>query len=260
MLIELILRHSISHLDDLLDELYGACVFSKNRFWKWISLDSFTNAPSTFTRLMNHVLRSLIGKCMVVYFDNILVYSSYIDDHILHLRNVLSLLRQKCIFCAYEVVFSYMVDFEGVKVDAEKIKVIQSWLTLKTIDVRSFHELDSFYRFFVKDFSTLASPLNEIVKNNESQQRAFQALKERLTNVLILALPNFIRKLKKAQINFSTYDKEIYALHLKEFYRKDELFKEIYNLCTNGANGHFIYMMVFSLKIKSYVCPKSSIR
>ncbi|RDX84884.1 Retrovirus-related Pol polyprotein from transposon 17.6, partial [Mucuna pruriens] len=131
-----------------------------------------TNSPNTFLRLMNHVLRSLIGKYVVVYFNDILVYSNCVDDHILNVKSVLILLRQECLAC-------YVVGYEGVK-------AIQNWLTPKTIgEIRSFHGLASFYRRFVKDFSTLG------FKWEESQERVFQALKERLTNAPILTLPNF---------------------------------------------------------------------
>ncbi|RDY03031.1 Retrovirus-related Pol polyprotein from transposon gypsy, partial [Mucuna pruriens] len=140
-----------------------------------------TNAPSTFMRLMNQVLRSLIGKCMVVYFDNILFYSSCIDDHILYVQSVLLLLRQeclyvsleKCTFCTSKVdILSYVVGFEEAKVDAEKVKVIQSWPIPKIVgDIGSFHRLASFYRLFVEYFNTLASPLNEIVKKDTGKLR-----------------------------------------------------------------------------------------
>ena len=85
-----------------------------------------------------------------------------------------------------------------VQVDDEKIKAIRDWPIPKNVsDVRSFHGLASFYRRFVKDFSTIASPLNDIVKKNvefkweSEQEKAFNALKEKLTNAPILALPNF---------------------------------------------------------------------
>ncbi|RDY12093.1 putative mitochondrial protein, partial [Mucuna pruriens] len=98
--------------------------------------------------------------------------------------------------------------------------ITYSWSTSKFIsDVRSFHELASFYKSFVKDFSTLVAPLNEIIKKSvrfkweETQERAFQALKDRHP------IACFIEKLKGAHLNYSTYDKELYALvmALQEF-------------------------------------------
>nr|KYP72420.1 Retrovirus-related Pol polyprotein from transposon gypsy [Cajanus cajan] len=166
-----------------------------------------TNAPSTFMRLMNHVLRDCIGKFVVVYFDNILIFSKSLDEHLGHLRKVLIILRdnhlyanlEKCTFCKENVnILGFIVGKGGVQVDPEKIKAIQDWSTPKSVgDVRIFHGLASFYRRFVKDFSTLTSPLNELVKKDapfiwgEAQEKAFNDLKEKLTNALILTLPNF---------------------------------------------------------------------
>nr|KYP34584.1 Retrovirus-related Pol polyprotein from transposon opus [Cajanus cajan] len=95
-----------------------------------------TNAPSTFKRLVNHVLRECIGKFVVVYFDEILIYSRSQDEHLGHLREVLLILRnnhlfanvQKCTFCVDYVVFlGFIVTKEGVRVNSEKIKAIQEW-------------------------------------------------------------------------------------------------------------------------------------
>jgi len=276
-------RHPITRLDDLLDELYGACVFSKIDLksgyhqiriregdeWKiafktkyglyeWLVMPfGLTNAPSTFMRLMNHVLRKFLGKFVVVYFDDILIYSKSYDDHVVHLRCVLEALRmeklyanmEKYVFCMDHVIFlGFVVSSQGVQVDSEKVKAIQDWPTPKNIsEVRSFHGLASFYKRFVKDFSTLAAPLNEIVKKNvgfkwgEKQEKAFATLKHELTNAPILALPNFAKsfeiecdasnvdigavlmqeghpiayfseKLNGAALNYPTYDKELYAL------------------------------------------------
>ena len=93
-----------------------------------------------------------------------------------------------------------------MQVDQEKVKAIQKWPTPKNVtEVRSFHSLVSFYRRFVKDFSTLVASLNEIVKKNvgfkwgEKQEHAFTALKEKLTHSPILALPNFTKSFEIAQ-------------------------------------------------------------
>ncbi|WVZ13820.1 hypothetical protein V8G54_011386 [Vigna mungo] len=275
-------RHPIPRLDDMLDELHGAQIFSKIDLksgyhqirikgdeWKtafktkfglyeWLVMPfGLTNAPSTFMRLMNNVLRDCIGKFVVVYFDDILVYSQDLHNHGKQLRIVLTILRtnklfanlDKCTFCVDSVIFlGFVVNKKGVHVDPEKIKAIQDWPPPKNVgEVRSFHGLASFYRRFVPNFSSLASPLNELVKKDvtfiwgDKQQKAFELLKEKLTQAPILVLPNFSKtfelecddsghgigavllqgghpiayfseKLHGASCNYPTYDKELYAL------------------------------------------------
>uniref|UniRef100_A0A2N9HW93 RNA-directed DNA polymerase n=1 Tax=Fagus sylvatica TaxID=28930 RepID=A0A2N9HW93_FAGSY len=276
-------RHPIPRLDDMLDELHGSCIFTKIDLksgyhqirmkegdeWKtafktkyglyeWLVMPfGLTNAPSTFMRLMNHALRAFLGRFVVVYFDDILVYSKSLDEHIDHLHCVLTVLRKeklyanlkKCSFCLDKVVFlGFVVGAKGITVDEEKVKAIKEWPTPKSItEVRSFHGLASFYRRFVKDFSTLAAPLTEIVKKSvgfkwgSEQDRAFIEIKERLCGAPLLALPDFSKtfeiecdasgigigavlmqekrpiayfseKLNGAALNYPTYDKELYAL------------------------------------------------
>jgi len=137
-----------------------------------------TNAASTFMRLMNHDLRECIGKFMVVYFDDILIYNKSLHEHKDYLRSVLTILtvnslfanKEKCTFCVDSVIFlGFVVNKNGVHVDLTKIKAIQEWPTPKNVgEVRSCHGLARFYRRFVPNFSTLASPLNELVKKDIS--------------------------------------------------------------------------------------------
>ena len=135
-----------------------------------------TNAPSTFMRLMHHVLRPFIGKFVVVYFDDILIYSLSLCDHRMHIRQVLETLRKehlyanlaKCMFAIDHIEFlGFVVSKQGVHVDQYKVVAIQNWPTPTNVnDVRSFHGLASFYRRFVPNFSTIAAPLNDIVKKD----------------------------------------------------------------------------------------------
>ncbi|KAI4313065.1 hypothetical protein MLD38_037841 [Melastoma candidum] len=276
-------RYPIPRLDDMLDELHGSTVFSKidlksgyhqirmkegdewktafktkNGLYEWLVMPfGLTNAPSTFMRLMNHVLRAYIGKFVVVYFDNILIFSKNEHDHVNHLRSVLEALRheklyanlKKCEFFLESVVFlGFVVSSRGVEVDEEKVRAIREWPTPTTIsEVRSFHGLAGFYRRFVRDFSTIASPLTDIIKKDvgfqwgTEQEKAFKTLKEKLSSAPLLMLPDFSKpfeiecdasgigigsvlmqekrpiayfseKLNGAALNYSTYDKELYTL------------------------------------------------
>jgi len=146
------------------------------------------------------------------------------------------------------VFLGFVVNKNRVHVDPEKIKAIQEWPTPQNVgDVKSFHGLASFYRRFVPNFSSQASPLNELVKKDtpfcwtEKHEQAFKRLKAQLTNAPILALPNYAKpyelecdasgvgigamllqgghpiayfseKLHGATLNYPTYDKELYAL------------------------------------------------
>ncbi|XP_041011316.1 uncharacterized protein LOC121255094 [Juglans microcarpa x Juglans regia] len=167
-----------------------------------------TNALSTFMRLMNHVLRAFIGKFVVVYFDDILIYNKNLEEHVMHLKSVLKILRKerllanlkKCTFCTDKLVFlGFVVSKRGIEVE-EKVKAIHEWPTPTTISqVRSFHGLVSFYRRFVRDFSSFAAPLTEVIKKNvpfkwgKEQEEAFSLIKEKLTNTCLLVLPNFAK-------------------------------------------------------------------
>jgi hypothetical protein len=154
---------------------------------------------------MNHALRAFIGRFVVFYFDDILVYSKDLNEHINHLQCALDVLRKeslyanlkKCAFCMEKVVFlGYVINAKGIEVDEEKVKAIKEWPTPKSItEVRSFHGLASFYRRFVKNFSTLVAPVTEIVKKSvgfkwcSEQDRAFRYLS--LCGTPLLALPDF---------------------------------------------------------------------
>ncbi|KAL1224964.1 putative mitochondrial protein [Cardamine amara subsp. amara] len=152
---------------------------------------------------MNHVLRAFKGIFVVVYFDDILVYSKNLDDHVEHLKSVLEVLRKeklfanlkKCTFCTDNLLFlGFVVSAQGIQVDEEKVRAICEWPSPSIVsEVGSFHGFAGFYRRFVKDFSTIAAPLTEMIKKSvgfkweEAQERAFQILKEKLTNAPLLS-------------------------------------------------------------------------
>ena len=166
-----------------------------------------TNAPSTFIRLMNEILRAFIGRFVVVYFDDILIYSRSLEEHLDHLCAVFTSLCDarlfgnlgKCTFCTDRVSFlGYVVTPQGIEVDKAKIEAIDSWPQPITVtQVRSFNGLVGFYRRFVRDFGSIAAPLNELTKKGVpyswgiAQEEAFTILKDKLTHAPLLQLPDF---------------------------------------------------------------------
>ena len=136
-----------------------------------------SNTSSTCMRLMNRVFQPFIGKFGVVYVDDILIYSRSEDEHLQHLRLVFAMLREnslyvnlkKCNFMTSSLIFlGFIVSAEGIKVDDTKVKVIRDWPSPKSIgDVRSFHGLASFYRYFIKNFSSIVTHFTDLIKQKQ---------------------------------------------------------------------------------------------
>ncbi|CAL9075517.1 unnamed protein product [Musa textilis] len=230
-------RFPIPRLDDLLDQLCGAFIFSKIDLksgyhqirmrpedeWKttfkireslseWLVMPfGLSNAPSIFMRFMNHILKPYIGTFVVVYFDDILVYNKTEEEHINHLKEIFLILRQqklytnlkKCDFFTTIVVFlGYIVSKDGIMMDQNKVEVILNWSTPASLhDVRSFHGLTSFYRRFIKGFSSIVAPITECLKGDKFKwtseaNDAFELLKRKVTEAPILVLPNFDKVLR----------------------------------------------------------------
>ncbi|GJT80165.1 reverse transcriptase domain-containing protein [Tanacetum coccineum] len=222
----------IPRFDDLIDQLHGATIFSKidlrngyhhirvrpgdewktvfktrNGLYEWMVMPfGLSNAPSTFMRLMNQIFWSYIGKFVVLYFDDILVFSTLVEQHLNYLRRVFEVLRaqklytnaEKCHFLSNEVMFlGYIVSKEGIQMDPAKIDAILNWSTPKNInDIRSFHGLASFYRRFIHNFSTIIAPITECIKGSKfkwSQEadEAFGLLKNKVTTAPVLTLADF---------------------------------------------------------------------
>lgn len=224
-------RYPLTRIDDLFDQLQGAQYFSKidlrsgyhqlrvkeddvpktafrTRYGHYEFLVmpfGLTNAPSVFMDLMNRVFSDYLDKFLIVFIDDILVFSKSEEEHERHLRIVLSTLRdkklyakfKKCEFWLRQVTFlGHVVSAEGVQVDPAKVEAITEWPRPTTVtEVRSFLGLAGYYRRFVEGFSSLAMSLARLTRKGTrfvwsmECERSFAELKQRLTSAPILTLP-----------------------------------------------------------------------
>ncbi|KAI3669693.1 hypothetical protein L6452_41033 [Arctium lappa] len=224
-------RYPLPRIDDLFDQLQGAGCFSKidlrsgyhqvkvreedvpktafrTRYGHYEFLVmpfGLTNAPAVFMDLMNRVCRPFLDKSVIVFIDDILVYSKSESEHEQHLREVLDVLRKerlyakfsKCDFWLKEVQFlGHVVTWVGVKVDPSKIEAMMNWEPPKSpSEIRSFLGLAGYYRRFILDFSKIASSLTVLTRKNvkfewtETQEKAFRILQKKLCEAPILTLP-----------------------------------------------------------------------
>ncbi|GJW77007.1 putative reverse transcriptase domain-containing protein [Tanacetum coccineum] len=164
-----------------------------------------TNGPAVFMDLMNRMCKPYLDKFVIVFIDDILIYSRNKEEHANHLRIILELLKKeklyakfsKCDFWIHIVQFlRHLIDSQGLHVDPAKIKAVKNWTSPTTpIEIRQFLGLASYYQRFIKDFSKIAKSLTELTQKNkkyiwgEDQESAFQLLKQKLCEAPILALP-----------------------------------------------------------------------
>ncbi|KAG8472900.1 hypothetical protein CXB51_034785 [Gossypium anomalum] len=224
-------KYPLPRIDDLFDQLKGASVFSKidlrSGYYQLRVRDSdipktafrtryghyeflvipfgLTNAPAVFMDLMNRIFRPYLDRFVVVFIDDILVYSRNETEHAEHLRLVLRILQDKqlyakfskCEFWLREVSFlGHVVSASGIRVDPSKISAILNWKPPRNItEVRSFLGLAGYYRRFVKGFSTIATPMTRLLQKDvkfvwsEKCQRSFDQLKTYLTEAPVLVQP-----------------------------------------------------------------------
>ncbi|KAD4586323.1 hypothetical protein E3N88_23924 [Mikania micrantha] len=225
-------RYPLPRIDDLFDQLQGSAWFSKidlrsgyhqlrvhdddipktafrTRYGHYEFLVmpfGLTNAPAVFMDLMNRVCRPCLDKFVIVFIDDILIYSKTKEDHEKHLKLVLEILREerlyakfsKCEFWLKEVQFlGHIVNEYGVHVDPAKIDAVKNWSTPKTpTEIRSFLGLAGYYRRFISNFSRIAVPLTALTQKNRpyewgpKQEEAFQTLKQKLCDAPVLTLPD----------------------------------------------------------------------
>lgn len=234
---DLTVRNSypLPHMEDLFDRLQGGQYYSKidlrsgffqigmsqedcaktafrTRYghFEWTVLPmGLTNAPATFQHLMNHTFREFLDRCVLVFLDDIVVYSRTLEDHIRDVREVLTRLQKaglyakksKCDLFRHEIEFlGHFVGRDGLRVMPDKVEAVQSWPTPRNAsELRSFLGLAGYYRRFVKGFSALAAPLHNLTHTADgsppyewtaTHQHAFDALRTALKQAPVLALPD----------------------------------------------------------------------
>jgi hypothetical protein len=220
-------------IEELFEELYGACWFStldlrsgfhqimvapedqyktafqthSGHYEYSVMPYGLTGAPATFQSVMNHVLAPLLRKCVVVFIDDILIYSTSFEEHIRHVQQVFQLLQDhqfkvrlsKCSFAQQKLHYlGHVLTPNGVSTDPSKVQDVQNWPSPTSVkDVRSFLGLAGYYRRFVQHFGMIAKPLTDLLKKgtifiwSKDCETAFQLLKNALLTAPVLALPNF---------------------------------------------------------------------
>nr|GFB49511.1 putative reverse transcriptase domain-containing protein [Tanacetum cinerariifolium] len=163
-------RYPLPRIDDLFDQLQGSCVYSK------------IDLRSVFMDLMNQVCKPYLDKFMIIFIDDILIYSKDEKEHEEHLKVILEFLKKE--------------EFQGIHVDPAKIESVKEWASPKSpTEIRQFLGLAGNHRRFIEGFSKIAKPMTKLTQNKvkfewgDKQEAAFQLLKQKLCSAPILALP-----------------------------------------------------------------------
>ena len=228
--------HSLPRIDDLLDKIQGAKYFSsmdllqgfyqlplresdrpktafKTAFghyqFRVVSM-GLSNAPSVFQRMMNHLFRKHLNKTVLIYLDDILIFSKTPEEHLQHIQEVLQIIEanglsvktSKCHFFQQELKFlGHIISKDGIRPDPEKVQAVKDWPKPKTqTDVRAFLGMLTYFKRFIKGFAKIAAPLMELTKDEHKRELkwdeksctpAFEKLKELLITAPLLTVPDF---------------------------------------------------------------------
>ncbi|GJX40904.1 putative reverse transcriptase domain-containing protein, partial [Tanacetum coccineum] len=224
-------RYPLPRIDDLFDQLQGSSVYSKidlrsgyhqlrvreedipktafrTRYGHYefqVMPFGLTNAPAVFIDLMNRVCKPYLDKFVIVFIDDILIYSKSKQEHEEHLKLILELLKKeqlyakfsKCEFWIPKVQFlGHVIDSQGIHVDPAKIESIKDWASSKTAtEIHQFLGLVGYYQRLIEGFSKIAKPMTKLTQKkvkfdwSVKEETAFQLIKQKLCSAQILALP-----------------------------------------------------------------------
>ena len=225
-------KYHLPRIDDLMDQLNGVVVFSKidlrsgyhqilvkaedvqktafrSRYghYEYVVMPfGVTNAPALFMDYMNKIFRPFLDKFVVVFIDDILIYSKTHEDHVQYLRTVLGILMEeklyaklsKCEFWMREVQFlGHVISSLGILVDPTKVDVVLQWERPKSVKkITSFVGLAGYYKRFIEGFSKIVAPLTHLTRKDQpfawtyKCEESFQELKKRFTSAPVLVIPD----------------------------------------------------------------------
>ncbi|WVZ85399.1 LOW QUALITY PROTEIN: hypothetical protein U9M48_032335, partial [Paspalum notatum var. saurae] len=287
-------KYPIPHIDIPFDQLAGAKVFSKidlrSGYYRYKNREEdipktafstgyglyeypvmsfgLTNAPAFFMYVMNSVFMNELDKFVVVFIDDILIYSKNEKEHEEHLRVVLTRLREHELYAKFSKCALRLKE----RVDPSKVKDVPNWKQQTVTEIRSFLGLAGYYRRFIKDFSKIAKPMTSLTKKNAKFvwgpkcEEGFQELKKLLTTAPALAQPDVTkpfdvycdasgrglgcvlmqegrviayasRQLRKHETNYPTHDPELAAaVHAPKIWRHYLAGQYIYTPTTRASN------------------------
>ncbi|GJV72947.1 putative reverse transcriptase domain-containing protein [Tanacetum coccineum] len=259
-------RYPLPRIDDLFDQLQGSSVYSKidlrsgyhqlrvreedipktafrTRYGHYefqVMPFGLTNAPAVFMDLMNRVCKPFLDKFVIVFIDDILIYSKNKKEHEEHLKAILELLKKeelyakfsKCEFWLPKVQFlGHVIDSQGIHVDPAKIESIKDWASPKTpTEIRQFLGLNGYYRRFIKGFSKIANPRTSLLREaSEAKILSYIAmLQSKVLGVVLMHIEKvFVMHHGQLKIvrkkTFTTHDLELDHKSLQHILDQKEL-------------------------------------